>query len=72
MELKKVAFSDGQEATNDFKVIFKNLNHRLFDFIEIEFLSGQEAENKLAVACKGAISTSTTSHYTLVQSSKMR
>ena len=51
MELKKVAFSVGQEANNDFKVTFKNLNHRLFDFMEIEFLSGQEAENELAVPC---------------------
>jgi len=33
IDLKKGAFSVGQEAENEFKVTFDNLNHRFFDFI---------------------------------------
>ena len=35
----------------DFKVPFDNLKHRYFDFIQLEFLPGQEAENEFAVPC---------------------
>ena len=31
---KKVVFSDGQEAENDLKLTFDNLNHRFTDFIQ--------------------------------------
>ena len=36
-QLKKVAFSVGEEANNDFKVTNDNLNHRFFDFIKWQF-----------------------------------
>jgi len=45
IDLKKVAFSIGQEADNDFKLPIHNLNQRFFDFLRIAFLGGQEAEN---------------------------
>jgi len=38
--LKKVVFQVGQEAENDFKVTFDNLNNHFFDFIQIAFWSG--------------------------------
>jgi len=47
----KVAFSVGEEANNDFKETFENLNDRFFDFIEISFWAGQEEENEFAVPC---------------------
>jgi len=37
IDLKKVAFSVGQEVKNDFKVTFDNLNHRFFDIIKLHF-----------------------------------
>jgi len=40
IDLKKFAFSIGQEAENDFEVPFENLNHRFFDFTIFAFLSG--------------------------------
>jgi len=51
IDLKKVTFSVGQEAENDFKVTFDNLNHRFFDFIQIAFWADQKAENEFAVPC---------------------
>jgi len=50
--LKKVTFSVGQEAENDFNVTFDKLNHRFFDFIQFAFWVGQGAENEFAVLCK--------------------
>jgi len=47
IDLKKVDFSVGQEAENDFKVTFDKLNHRFFDFIQIAFWAISEAENKI-------------------------
>ena len=44
-------FSVGQEKENDFKVTFDNLKHGFFDFIQIAFGAGQEAENKFAALC---------------------
>jgi len=52
IELKNVAFLIGQEAENDFKVTFDNLNHIFFHFIQITFWAGQEAANELAVPFK--------------------
>jgi len=49
IEFKKVAFSVGQEAENDFNGTFDNLNHRFLEFIQIAFWAGQEAENEIAV-----------------------
>jgi len=49
IDLKKVEFSFGQEAENDFKVTFDNWNHGFFDFIQIAFWDCQEAENEFAV-----------------------
>jgi len=49
--LKKGAFSVGQEAENDIKEPFDNLNHRFFDCIQIAFWAGQEAENEFTVPC---------------------
>jgi len=40
-DLKKVTFSVGQEAKNDFKVTFDNLNHLFFEFIKLHFQIGQ-------------------------------
>jgi len=37
IDLKKVEFSVFQEAENDLKVTYDNLNHRFFDFIQIAF-----------------------------------
>ena len=48
IDLKEVAFSDGQEE-NDFKFPFVNLNHRNFDFIQIAIWVGQGPENEFAV-----------------------
>jgi len=47
--IKKVVFSDGQEAENYFKLTFDNLNHRFIDFIQNQFWAGQETENEFAV-----------------------
>jgi len=52
INLKKVAFSVGQEAENDVKVTFDNLNNCFLDNIQIEFWTGLEAENENAVPCK--------------------
>jgi len=41
MNLKKVAFSVGQDAENDIKVTFDYLNHRFFDVNLIAFWAGQ-------------------------------
>jgi len=51
IDLKKVAFSVRYEAGSDFKVLFVNLIHRLFDFIQIAILAGQEAEIGFAMPC---------------------
>ena len=45
--LKEVALSVGQEVENDFKVTFDNLNHRFFDFIQIEFSASPLVQIKL-------------------------
>jgi len=37
LELNQLAFWVGQEAENEFKVTFDNLNHRFFDFIKLHF-----------------------------------
>jgi len=37
INLKKVAFSVGQEAKGDFKVTFENWDHHFFDFIKLHF-----------------------------------
>ena len=50
-DLKKVAFSVGQEAENDVKVTFDILNDRSFDITQIAFWAGLEAENEIAVPC---------------------
>ena len=55
-DLKKVAFSVGKEANNDFKVTFENLNHRFSEFIEIAFLAVQEAENEVLLI-SGVVAT---------------
>jgi len=49
--LNKVAFTVDLEAENVFKVPFEDLYHRFFDFIQIAFLGGQEAENELTLPC---------------------
>ena len=50
-DFKKVVFSVGQEAENNFKEPFDNLIHRFFDFIQIAFWTGQEAEHEFVVPC---------------------
>jgi len=42
--IKKVVFSDCQEAENDLKLTLDNLNHRFIDFIQSQFWAGQETE----------------------------
>jgi len=51
INLKKVEFSVGQEAENDFKEAFDNLKDSFFDFIQTAFWAGQEAENEFSVQC---------------------
>ena len=51
IDLKKVTFSFGQKADNDFKVTFDNMNDRFFDFIQNAFWAVQEAANEFAVPC---------------------
>jgi len=74
IDLKKVAFSVGQEAENDFKVPFDKMNHRFIDFIQIAFWAGQEAKMSsqcLANTRNVALLTSPTLHFVLVQRPKI-
>jgi len=69
IDLKKDAFSIGQEAENDFKVQFEDLNHRFFELIEIASWACQEAEISsqfFAITRKIAILTSIKSYFGLV------
>ena len=45
----QVAFLDGQEAVNEFKVTWKLLIHRLLDYTLVAFWAGQEEENEFPV-----------------------
>jgi len=51
IDLKKVEFSAGQEAENDFKEPFKKLYQRFSEFPQIAFWAGQEAEYDFAMPC---------------------
>ena len=44
LDLNKVAFWDGQEVENEFKVTCEHLKHRFLEFTQVVFLAGQEEE----------------------------
>jgi len=45
MELSQVAFWEGQEAEDEFKLTCEPLKHRFLDFTQVKFWACQEAEN---------------------------
>ena len=52
IELTQVAFWDGQEAENEFKVTCEPLKHRFLDLKQVAFWDGQEAEIEFKLACE--------------------
>ena len=71
---KKFAFSVGQEANNDFKVAFENLNLRFFVFIVIVFwlVKRQKMNSQgLATTTKVSLLASPKSHFRLQQSRRI-
>ena len=73
--IKKVAFSVGQEAENDFKVPFDNVKHRFFHSYKTNF--GLVKRQKMSFQClattrKVAFFTSPKSHFGLDHRPKMR
>jgi len=58
--LKKLAISVGQEAKNDFKMTFDNLDLRFFVFIQIALWAISEAQNKLTWSTSLCLNTHTT------------
>jgi len=49
LDLTQVAFSDGQEAENEFKVTRDPLKHRFLGFTHFAFWAGQEEGNVFSV-----------------------
>jgi len=47
--LNQVAFLNGQEAYNEFKVTCEKLKYRFFKFTQIAFWGGQREENDFPV-----------------------
>ena len=45
LDRSQVAFWDGQETENEFKVTCEPLKHRFLDFTQVAFWAGQEEEN---------------------------
>jgi len=54
-DLTQVAFWDGQEAENEFKVICDPLKHRFLDFTQVAYWAGQDEENEFPVTCEQKI-----------------
>ena len=70
---KPLAFWEGQEAENEFKVTSEPLKHPFLDLTKYAFSAGQEDENEFQVLrdpFKHPFSTSTISHFGLVKRKK--
>jgi len=51
-DFTQVAFWDGQESENEFKVTCEPLKHCFFDLTQVSYRASQEAENEFKVTCE--------------------